>query len=166
MTRINLIIRTQGDIMGYTHYFHRTTDAARNIDPKLWEAICKDVFAVLSAVVKRGIPLAGDYNTHAFPLISDNVICFNGVGEHGHESFCFERAYKNVPCDWFCKTERKYYDTAVVAVLLILKHHLGDGLKLGSDGQWSSWSAGARLVGYTLNWPTDNMRDARMDLRR
>ena len=44
----------------------------------------------------------------------------------------------------FCKTERKPYDTIIVASLLALKHHLPEHFFISSDGSWEEdWLVGS-----------------------
>lgn len=78
--------------------------------------------------------------------ITENMIRFDG----GHETFVLERKPKNQPWragdEWvfyFCKTARKEYDGLVTATLLLAKHHLGDEIKIKSDGDAKEWAEGA-----------------------
>ena len=48
--------------------------------------------------------------------------------------------------DWvfnFCKTARKEYDGLVTAALLLAKHHLGNRIRVSSDGNIDEWKNGA-----------------------
>lgn len=40
----------------------------------------------------------------------------------------------------FCKTERRPYDLLVAASLLVLKRHLGNGVRVMTDGKDNDWS--------------------------
>lgn len=87
-------------------------------------------------------------------------------GDCSHESFVLERVFK--PYEWqkpmpdgklfaFCKTAYKPYDLAVTAALLIARHHLGDRIRVASDGTAEHWFD-ARLLcqaelGYGLSTP-------------
>ena len=45
----------------------------------------------------------------------------------------------------FCKTARCRYDLAVVAFLIIAKHHLGDRIAISSSGEIQDWMNGIEL---------------------
>ena len=99
--------------MGYTHYWTQT----RDFTEEEWAQIREDMEALLKDVQHlQGIPLAnamGEPGTS--PLISDEVIQFNGVGTDSHETFAVYRRKPKVGD--FCKTARKPYDLAAVAAL-------------------------------------------------
>lgn len=63
------------------------------------------------------------------PIVSNDLIVFNGAGEKGYETLYVELGESG-----FCKTNRKEYDIAVCESLLVLQHHLGDEFELNSDG--------------------------------
>jgi len=96
------------------------------------------------------------------PLITKNLIAFNGIGEDGHETFYFEFPpsikkikdsvrYELTPDDKdftfnFCKTARKPYDECVARCLLILKEYLKDDMKLNSDGDFKNEEEWGRAI--------------------
>lgn len=115
--------------MGYTHYWYRPVGV--HISPKAWKKICADVEAVLAAAAKE-VPLAEHYDVPRPPLVNDSEICFNGVGDDGHETFSVTRKCPQQPQHRskepmyfeFCKTAYKPYDAVVVSVLAVLRRHL------------------------------------------
>lgn len=90
-------------------------------------------------------------------------------GDCSHESFHFDRD-RGEAQKWekpegglygdFCKTAFKPYDLAVITFLIIAKHHLGDALKVASDGEDQHWFDGKMLcqivLGYGLEYQFDN----------
>lgn len=88
-------------------------------------------------------------------------------GDCSNESFIFDRD-RGEPKKWenpeaegvlygdFCKTAFKPYDLAVITFLIIAKHHLGDALKVASDGADQHWLDGKMLcqiiLGYGLEY--------------
>ena len=109
--------------MGYTHYWE-FSDTLATVDKDTAEKISDAIHKVIKQ--HRSI-LEVDATTRAFYI--------NGKGDNSHETFVLS-SYKG---DFnFCKTARKPYDIVVCKVLLILKHYLGDGINVSSDG-FSTW---------------------------
>jgi len=81
-------------------------------------------------------------------------ISLNGTKEFGHESFNLPEFF-SAGSD-FCKTARKPYDTVVVACLIVLKHYLGDNVRVASDGDSEDWDSGLFLARMALRIKTDN----------
>lgn len=110
--------------MGYTHYWTQVRDFTKDE----WADIRADLAAILKyAQHEFGIPLAdaaGDDGTS--PEIDGDKIYFNGVGDGAHETMCVDRvrppqeSWQSRRGTNFCKTARKPYDRAVVAVLCYL----------------------------------------------
>jgi len=125
--------------MGYTHYFDQNTDAT----PAEWKAITED----FSKVLKRLDPvvdIVDQYDGNHPPQVTDGHISFNGRGEEGHEDMFVTRKKDGYQ---FCKTRRKPYDIAVMALLAIMDRH-SDAWKIGSDG-WDEpdmWNPAVKLV--------------------
>lgn len=65
------------------------------------------------------------------PLVTKEIIRFNGYKDKGYETFYF--SVKEF--DHFCKTNTKDYDMPVCIILLLLFHHIPE-FKLSSDGFW------------------------------
>ena len=134
--------------MGYTHYWYQ--------DPKLdadkFAAASLDIAKVIEA---SEVTLAGGMgDAGTTPEIGPEKIWINGVEDDAHETFAIEPTAKKQ--DWesgedskvfnFCKTARKPYDEVVTASLAVLKHHLGDALRVSSDGDFDEWSEGLALA--------------------
>lgn len=54
-----------------------------------------------------------------------------------------------------CKTAYKPYDILVTACMIIAKHHLGDGIRLSSDGDERDWEDGRKLCQFALGYGED-----------
>ena len=131
--------------MGYTHYWYMKKD--KKVSNKKWNKLTGDVKLLLdgSPILER----AKQNNKNDWwndLTITDNEIRYDG----GHETFVLER--KPIQSSWrkdedmvfnFCKTARKEYDGLVTATLLLAKHHLGDEIKISSDGDEQEWAEGA-----------------------
>ena len=85
-------------------------------------------------------------------------------GNCSYESLWFERTIK--PESWmepknglyfeFTKTAFRPYDLAVTAFLIIAKHHMGDKIKVNTDGEQPQWDDARRLcythLGYGVEY--------------
>lgn len=111
--------------MGYTHYW--TSNGSH--DP-LPQSALDTIEGVLQPAYQAGI-IQREYDDSRPPLITATEIRFNGVGDLGHETFCFD-SRDALPSD-ACKTARKPYDELVMKVLLILAYYR-PGFELNSDG--------------------------------
>ena len=155
--------------MGYTHYFYRTPE----LDKSKFKAAVSDirkVVALLPSVNPQeaqmcypngddtDVKLAGwDGEVGTKPKFTDELVSFNGVGADAHETFLIAQTfeapdYRPDPDEEglhfaFCKTARKPYDIAVTASLAVLKHHLGDAIRVSSDGDFDEWADGLALAG-------------------
>ena len=83
-------------------------------------------------------------------------------GDCSYESFVFPRLRKPWG-EWdrsdenglffdFCKTAFRPYDLAVTAFLLVAKHHLGDFIRVSTDGEDAHWSDAKLLCQMELGW--------------
>lgn len=86
------------------------------------------------------------------------LICY---GDCSYETFDFPRVIEPMPWAvedenglWFefCKTGRRPYDLVVTSFLVIAKHHLGDRIKVQSDGEEEEWEAAKRLCNRVLGY--------------
>ena len=133
-------------LMGYTHYWYMKKD--KKVSEQKWTNLTEDVKELLgnSPILERAKQEYGADDEYWNDLtITDNEIRFDG----GHETFIWER--KPVQPRWrededmvfnFCKTARKEYDSCVTATLILAKHHLGDEIKISSDGGLTEWTQG------------------------
>lgn len=74
----------------------------------------------------------------------------------GHDAMYFPRVDHPDALN-FCKTNRKRYDLAVTAFLVIAKHHLGDRLTVWSDSREAWWDVPRgmcqQVLGYGAGLP-------------
>ena len=143
--------------MGYTHYWRQKrdfTDTEWNELTRLTKLITADG----SSILANGFSDRGSQLT-----IDSEEICFNGVGEDGHETFRITKK-KRAKSDYdeqerydrhgafdFCKTAQKPYDKYVVAVLCAL-HNVSaildnetigtELMSISSDGNTADWTEG------------------------
>ena len=131
--------------MGYTHYWYMEKD--KEIEEKVWTNFTTDAKSLIvgSPILEKAREEYKSYPQD--PTEIDEVkIKFDG----GHETFYFGRKSEQVSWredqDWvfnFCKTARKEYDGLVTAALLLAKHHLGNRIRVSSDGNIDEWKNGA-----------------------
>lgn len=145
--------------MGYTHYWSYD----ENLDKAALSRALLDAKKITDAVQQRRIVLRGGLGKGE-PEISEWGIWLNGDGEKGldHETFAFpmtpdmaKRAKELHGGLWdFTKTARKPYDLAVCAILLVLKHHLGNQIRIASDGDRKAdeWLPAEDLVSEVLGY--------------
>lgn len=108
--------------MGYTHYW-------RNV-PKLSDACVAELKELLGHAFTSGL-IWYELDNRQPPVVLDELVRFNGVGEDGCETFVLSEG-SNFD---FCKTRGYPYDKAVVAALkVVAKHHAKDGFTWSSDG--------------------------------
>jgi hypothetical protein len=124
--------------LGYSHYYYQTGD----IPQDRWESLCLDAFKAIDHCADLKIPLVFECDDPKPPLISDDAIRFNGVGNDGHETFILNKN-PGIPLREgrhfdFCKTAHKPYDLAVGLVLLLALHHAPEIISVSSDGRWDS----------------------------
>ncbi len=128
--------------MGYTHYFGPTKFKPN--DFALVVIASKEVIRIVTE--EMDVPLVYECDeTDKPPVCEGEVIRFNGADDDGHETFMLEQNSK-----WtFCKTARKPYDIAVVAILCLAYHYAhydGNILDVSSDGDADDWEAGLDLA--------------------
>jgi hypothetical protein len=141
--------------MGYTHYWYLNP---KGNEKKFNEAKLKMSTVILnnSDILANGM---GDVNT--VPTWGSKVF-FNGIDENSHETFALPETLSEldnisqayVDDDFvfaFCKTRRKPYDIVVVACLVILKHYMGNDVKVSSDGDSEDWKDGLELARKALS---------------
>jgi hypothetical protein len=115
--------------MGYTHYFSLT-----NATKEDRAGYLKALPSLLDIVTRYRDMLCYECNdTERGPMVSEEMVRFNGKGEAGHETFRFALSDRAVSLSEFCKTARKPYDIAVCECLLVL-NALIPSLEVHSDG--------------------------------
>lgn len=143
--------------MGYTHYF----SSARDLTDAEWAEMERAANKIISHAIGMKVPYGKDtvpvvlVNGHgdaaSKPVVGEGVIEFNGVGpDHDHETFCVKQEAFND----FCKTARKPYDIAAVAILAYGAAKFG--FEVGSDGDVLDWGAGTALACTATGEPIPN----------
>ncbi len=135
--------------MGYTHYWERKQE----IDKDVFKDIVGDIKKVMPFVTAEISIGSGDGEGRKFKL-DNGQIHFNGVGIWHHEDFFFPRNLIHYPYN-YVKTNRKPYDTAVVACLAIIKVHLGHDIHISTDGDDADWKHGIELCSNILGHEYD-----------
>ena len=144
--------------MGYTHYF----SLSRRDDLRV-EEIGSDIIRLVEA---SDVPICdawGEVGTQ--PEFTSEMVAFNGIGEDGYESFVyppdFDRQEKHglVVGASFCKTDRRPYDEVVAATLLVLKYHLGNDMRIGSDGNISDEEWQRAIALFQRAFPNRNVEE-------
>jgi hypothetical protein len=116
-------LRERGNQMGYSHHWH----GPRRVSAGKFSAIAWHCRRVVEHI---GVPVQLEDNDAMPPIFTSKEIRFNGVGEAGHETCIIGRDYLSS----FCKTDRKPYDAAVCACLIVLRAHLGEKFIVTSSG--------------------------------
>ena len=130
--------------MGYTHYWRQL----RDFTDTEWQELTR-----LAKLITADGVLDQTLSTVEFN-IDNEQICFNGVGDNGHETFIItkkkrakadyeeQEAYDRQGAFEFCKTAHKPYDKYVVAVLCAI-YHIQDEKEVqpyestyDKDGKW------------------------------
>lgn len=124
--------------MGYTHYF----ETKKDIQEKTWHNyFIPAVKLILKESEKQGIEIAGSHGeAGTIPEFTSDYIMFNGLGEDAHETMTIERRETHF---YFCKTARKPYDAACVAVAIL-------AAKLFNKSYFEWSSDGDNEPGYDL----------------
>lgn len=129
--------------MGHTQYLtqHRHATATE------WERILECWPVIRETCERRGIAL-GDAFGEGDPVADENRIAFNGAGETGYESCVLTRRNSS----WtFCKTDRRPYDLAVVALYHLAHQVAPRTYSWDSDGDDIDTAAGRELARLVLD---------------
>ncbi len=108
----------------------------------------------------KGIPgmIAGFDGTGSAIFAPDHIV-FNGASPASCEPFEFRRVEFDLrgrsEVFSFCKTGGLPYDRMVKAALIVLKHHLADGIRVGSDEPQEKWSEACDWVASELTYGGD-----------
>ena len=109
--------------MGYVHTYGLT----KEIKEIPAEALTK----IQEVVEKYKDILRFECDEDKEPLVTNEIIRFNGYKDKGYETFYF--SVKEL--DYFCKTNYKDYDLPVCIILLIMFQYIPE-FKLSGDGFW------------------------------
>lgn len=118
--------------MGYTHYW----SVAKHFSDKQWSAICADARKIIAAAPCK---ITFEMDDETAPMIDNEMICFNGFGDAGYETFLLYRR----PNDASCKTACNAYDPVVCAVLISAAKHAPKVIEVRSDG-----GVDGKIAGY------------------
>jgi len=137
--------------MGWTHNWQRPTELPEEEFARAAED-CQKILATLD------VPLAG-FSGDGEPISSADSIIFNGAGGSGCEPFEiarveFDRKGRESIFS-FCKTEQAPYDICVQIALVVLKHHLGDAITVGSDADDEDWQQARQQCQKSLGYGED-----------
>lgn len=138
--------------MGYTHYWNvnkiRGQASQQEKDYQLAIRQCQRIILKYNKEMKdldlKHPDRLSGYSAHT-KVKQYGGLNINGVGELAHETFSMREHFGENESD-FCKTALKPYDTVVVACLITLKHYLGQGFSVDSDGDAADWQAGLELA--------------------
>lgn len=139
--------------MGYTHYWDFKKKPADIENGK--EKFKKAVAMFKSAYKHFNIPIANGMGKGE-PVITDNTLCFNGIGKDGYESCYFALDDQGE----FCKTNKQAYDTVVCFAIRCFKEAFGDDFSFRSDGYLSKdegWIKSKRLMDKIKNGQPINL---------
>lgn len=124
--------------MGYTHYWQNSS----SINDSEWEIIETVTRKILRvAQENRGLALSEEFDVNQIPVVTDQEIRFNGLGDEGHETFLVTRDATSFS---FCKTNGKPYDDVVVAILHALATYC-PSFSWTSDGYHADHGAGIAI---------------------
>jgi len=147
--------------MGYAHSFKHFKEPTLEQWTELTTAFKKVVDNLPAESETAGgyypgcpIELQFDYDIPAPPQIDDEKIRFNGAGDYGFETFWVPR----VPIDEDCpklyrKTDRRPYDFAACAVLILLERFAPDCYEVSSDGHTEDWMPALKHLQQLLELP-------------
>ena len=148
--------------MGYTHYWYRQEE----VDKENFSNAIKDIALLFSFTEGQDFPAGYNHANQVIDVfeLNSKSINFNGIGEQAHETFSIEQTYnpEHYKDDVWkfncCKTSfenfpYKPYDVYVTACLYIFKYHLGDEIRISSDGDESDWREGLEMVQHILGYP-------------
>jgi hypothetical protein len=116
--------------VGYTHYWENGASVIPDAALVIMRELLDRAFA--AGIVQQ------EFDDPRPPEVTAARIRFNGVGDLGHETFCFDvadayRTDSGRPFA-FCKTNQKPYDAVVMRVLIVLKVFLKEAIRVTSDG--------------------------------
>lgn len=130
--------------MGYTHYWN---ESAYVFTDDEWQKLKAATAGIVRESLAAGIKLAVETGEEQPPYVGDDYIRFNGFeSDEGFETFVLDKEGHTFE---FCKTARKPYDAAAVAVLLAARGITDGRFVWYSDGdkEPGAFDAGADLLG-------------------
>lgn len=148
--------------MGYTHHWYRRKEIRQDV----FDLILRDFkLARPTLEEEMGFKLADGFGSaDSVPQLDSLAIIFNGPSSECHETLYFprtddEQMRPDGTVFGFTKTNRKTYDLAVTALLVIAKHHLGTDIKVSSDGDLPEWADAVLVTKKVLGYGEDFVLD-------
>lgn len=133
--------------MGYTHYWDFKKKPANIENGK--EKFKKAVEMFRNAYKHFNVPIADGMGIGE-PVITDDTLCFNGVGKDGYEGCYFDINSQSE----FCKTQKQPYDVVVCFAIRCFKEAFGDDFSFRSDGYLTKdkgWIESKKLLNQIKN---------------
>ena len=122
--------------MGYAHYY--------TVADPLGDLKVPEIAADVEAIIITSEIQIGDWSGEpgSEPLLGPDEINFNAMDPEDFENFRYPPQFawnKKFGIEEgfnFCKTNQMPYDPVVCATLIAIKHHLGDQVRVSSDGDF------------------------------
>jgi hypothetical protein len=157
--------------MGYTQYWYRKLE----YKPKTFEKFVEDCKKII--VLARWKYMLADACGEDEPVVTSELIRFNGDFGTNHEPFVFPRVMKkrdyrvtnsDGTLEFMCaKTREQPYDAAVVACLIAAKRHFKNSIIIRSDGGLEKeWLKGIALAQEALGDVSEEIIKIRKDFRK
>jgi len=147
--------------MGYAHSFKQFKEPTLEQWNELTTAFKKVVENLPAASETAGcyypgwpINLQYEYDDPSPLQIDGEEIRFNGAWDYGHETFSVPRVPLDDDCSsMYCKTNRKPYDFAVCAALILVEKFAPDCYEVSSDGHTGDWMPALKHLQVLLELP-------------
>lgn len=123
--------------MGYTHYWSHN-----GFTPEQWAQLQRAARTIAKRSKAQGAPLGDWQGAGRGPSIDASAISLNGRKGEGFETFMLASTPEEFG---FCKTGRRPYDAAVVAILTVAAR-INSGFTWRSDGDESEHSEGRAMA--------------------
>jgi hypothetical protein len=137
----------------YTHFWSLSDKVP---DRLAWPRIVRDVQVVLEAfahlVVCKGHTRSTRYTAQSIEFDSDDPT--------DHTAFVVKLGKASFQ---YCRTMRLEYDLPVSAVLLVIKRHAPQWIKLTSDGRWADFQPARELLRDLLEYQDEDFASAKID---
>ena len=132
----------------YSHYY-----TIGDLDGDLhFDEVSADIMTMIE---RSELPIGDGFGTiGSKPEIEDGRLSFNGIQPDEYETFTYPRIgeyWTAVPGFEACKTDYRPYDPIVCASLLAIRHHLGNGVDISSDGRPATdeeWRQGIAIYNH------------------
>jgi hypothetical protein len=148
--------------MGRTHYWSFTSNRGKTAQ---MEKVYQNAIVKCAKMVRYYSDTFGGLSGYTAHDVSKRYggLNVNGSKNSGRgEDFTMREHLTQNGSD-YCKTYSCPYDTVVVACLIVLKHYLGDSIRVTSDGGVSDWADGLLLAQRVLNLKTVRIPDTIID---